>query len=52
MSDDADSVQTVHTGKLVPIDKDKQPILSNGNDAAILGLLDEWHKWSIRVGLF
>ena len=52
MPDDSTLGQTTHTDKLLPIDRDKQPFQSNGNDAAILGHLDEWYKWSIRTGLF
>ena len=52
MSDESTLGQTTHTDKFTPLDRDKLPFQSNGNDAAILGLLDEWLKWSIRTGHF
>ena len=52
MPDETALEQAVHTDRLVPTDRDKQPFASNGNDAAILGHLDEWHRWSIRTGHF
>ena len=52
MPDEPTFDQAAHTDKFLPLDRDKLPFKFNGNDAAILGLLDEWLKWSVRTGHF
>ena len=46
------STNTVNSDILVPHDTDKDPLMWNGNDAHIEGLLIECGKYYKRVGIF
>ena len=43
---------SAYTDKGIPTDTDKMPILSDGNDAKILGTLERFRKWTVRTGRF
>jgi hypothetical protein len=52
MEDDTLSTTPIITDPYIPVDTDGEPLLWEGNDAHIEGLLEEVKKHCIRNGLF